>query len=123
MFNNIGINSLLLIEPMLYFKYKKFIKIFKIVKKANNTEKMQWRLEEKYGDVANEAISLLKAKGIVGCIGLYNEYVDCSKIDAIILEYEAKRSSMFWGFLKWVIGTLLTIAGLVIAYLSLNKII
>ena len=108
---------------MLYFKYKKFIKIFKIVKKANNTEKMQWRLEEKYGDVANEAISLLKAKGIVGCIGLYNEYVDCSKIDAIILEYEAKRSSMFWGFLKWVIGTLLTIAGLVIAYLSLNKII
>lgn len=123
MFNNIGINSLLLIEPMLYFKYKKFIKIFKIVKKANNTEKMQWRLEEKYGDVANEAISLLKAKGIVGYNGLYNEYVDCSKIDAIILEYEAKRSSMFWGFLKWVIGTLLTIAGLVIAYLSLNKII
>ena len=108
---------------MLYFNYKKFIKIFKIVKKANNTEKIQWKLEEKYGDVANEAISILKAKGVVGYIGLYNEHVDPSKMDTIILEYEAKRSSMFWGFLKWVIGTLLTIAGLVIAFLSLNKII
>ena len=108
---------------MLYYKYKKFIKIFKIVKRANNTEHIQWKLEEKYGDVANEAISILKAKGVVGYVGLNHEYVDSSKIDAIILEYEAKRSSMFWGFLKWVIGTLLTIVGLVIAFLSLNKII
>ena len=103
---------------MLYFKYKKFIKIFKIVKKANNTEHIQWRLEEKYGDIANEAISILKAKGVVGSVGFSHEYVDSSKIDAIILEYEAKRSSMLWSFVKWVIGTILTVLGLIIAYLS-----
>ena len=103
---------------MLYYKYKKFIKIFKIVKRANNTEHIQWKLEEKYGDVANEAISILKAKGVVGYVGLNHEYVDSSKMDAVILEYKEKCSSKFWGCIKWVIGTLLTIAGLIIGFLS-----
>ena len=103
---------------MLYFKYKKFIKIFRIVKKANNTERIQGKLEEKYGDIANEAISILKAKDVVGYVGLYHEHVDSSKMDAIILEYEAMCSSMIWNFVKWVIGTILTILGLIIAYLS-----
>lgn len=104
---------------MLYFKYKKFVKIFKIVKKANNTERIQGQLVEKYGDIANEAVSILKAKGVVGYVGLYHEHVDSSKMDAIILEYEARRSSIFWNFVKWMIGTILTVLGLIIAYLSL----
>ena len=48
---------------ILYFKYKKFIKIFKYIKKRGNTERLDWILEEKYGADAEEALSLLMAKG------------------------------------------------------------
>ncbi len=103
---------------MLYFRYKKFIDIFKIVKRTNNTEHIQWKLEEKYGNNAKDAISILKAKGVLTHVGLFQESIDSSKMDSLILEYEEKRSSMFWSFTKWVLGTTLTILGLLIAFFS-----
>lgn len=106
---------------MLYFRYKKFVKIFKIVKKANNIEHIEWKLEEKYGNDAKDAISILRAEGAVGYVGLYHECVNSVKMDTLILEYEAKCSSIFWGCVKWMIGTTLTVMGLLIAYSSLSK--
>ena len=106
---------------MLYFKYSKFIKIFKTIKKANTLDHIQWRLEEKYGNIANEALSILRAKGVFVNAGLFHENVNNSMMDATILEHEDRRSSMFWGFLKWTIGTVIAIAGLYIAYLRLTK--
>ena len=86
---------------MLYFKYRKFVKIFKVIKKVNNIDHIQWRLEEKYGNIANEALSILRVKGVFVNVGLFHENVNNSMMDAIILEYEDRCSSMFWGFLKW----------------------
>ena len=34
---------------MLYFKYKKFIKIFKFVKRFKKLDNIEFKLEEKYG--------------------------------------------------------------------------
>ena len=106
---------------MLYFKYRKFIKIFKTIKKVNNIDHIQWRLEEKYGNIANEALSILRANGVFIDVGLFHENVNNAKMDAIILEYEERCSSMFWGFLKWTIGTIIAIAGLCLAYLTFTK--
>ena len=106
---------------MLYFKYKRFIKIFKTIKKVKNTDRLEWRLEEKYGSISREAISILRAKNVFISVGIFHENVDSSKSDAIILEYEDRCSSMFWGFMKWTIGTMIAIAGLYFAYLSLVK--
>jgi hypothetical protein len=49
---------------MLYFKYRNFIKIFKTIKKVNNVDNIEWKLEDKYGSSANEALSILRAKGV-----------------------------------------------------------
>ena len=105
-------------DIMLYFKYKKFIKIFKYVKKMNDYERLEWTLEDKYGDIANEAVSILNAKGGLKQGNCFQYYPIFSQIDAIILEYEDKCSSMFWNFVKWLLGTAIAVAGLIIAYLS-----
>ena len=70
---------------MSYFKYRKFVKIFKVIKKVNNIDHIQWRLEEKYGSISREAISILRAKNVFISVGIFHENVDSSKIDAIIL--------------------------------------
>lgn len=106
---------------MQYFKYRKFIKIFNYIKKVNNLDHIEWQLEEKYGSIAKEALSILRAKGVFVNVGLFHENVNNAKMDAIILEYEDRCSSMFWGFLKWTIGTVIAIAGLYIAYLTFTK--
>ena len=106
---------------MLYFKYRKFIKIFKTIRKVNNIDNLEWRLEQKYGSIANEAVSILRAKGVFVNVGVFHENVNYAKMDAIILEYEDRCSSMFWGFLKWTIGTVIAIAGLCFAYLTFTK--
>ena len=106
---------------MLYFKYKKFIKIFKFVKRFKKLDNIEFKLEEKYGHDAEEALSILRAKGAFVCIGILHEGIDSAKIDAIILEYEERCSSMFWGFVKWAFATLLSIGGLVVTYLSFVK--
>ncbi len=106
---------------MLYCKYRKFIKIFKTIQNANDLYHLDWKLEEKYGKNAQEAFSILRAKGGINQYNLYNENKNTANIDTIILEYEDKCSSMLWGFLKWTIGTLIAIAGLIIAYLSFVK--
>ena len=106
---------------MLYFKYRNFIKIFKAIKKDNNVDNIEWRLEDKYGSIANEALSILRAKGVFVNVGLFHENVNNAKMDAIILEYEDRCSSMFWGFMKWTIGTVIAAAGVYIAYLSFIK--
>lgn len=106
---------------MLYFKYKKFIKIYKTIKKMNNVEHLEWELEEKYGNIAKEAVSVLRAKGGITNIGLFHQDKNVASIDALILELEDKCSAMFWEFLKWTIGTGIAIAGLYIAYLSFVK--
>lgn len=106
---------------MLFFKYKKFIKIFKTVKKMNNIEHLDWTLEEKYGNIAYEAISILRAKGVITEYGLFHQSKNSPRLDALILEYEDKCSSLFWGFVKWSIGTIIAVASLYIAYLSFVK--
>ena len=106
---------------MLYFKYKKFIKLFKIIKRKNDIEGIAFDLEEKYGKIAEEAISILRAKGVIVNLSLWHESLNSYKMDAIILEYEERCSSMFWGFVKWTIATLLSIGGLVVTYLSFAK--
>ena len=104
---------------MLYFKYKKFIKIFKTIQKANNTENLEWSLTNRYGAVAKEAISILEAKGGIQRHQMsFGFYKTTPKIDAIILEYKDKCSSMFWGCVKWVIGTIIAVIGLYFAYKS-----
>lgn len=103
---------------MLYYKYRKFIKIYKTIKKMDNMEHLEWRLEEKYGSIAKEAISILKAKGGITEYGLFHQGKDVGRIDALILEYEDKCSAMLWEFVKWTIGTVIAVAGLYIAYLS-----
>lgn len=107
---------------ILYFKYKKFIKIFKYIKERGNTERLDWILEDKYGTDAEEALSLLMAKGGLTkhlMSSLYETH--SAKMDEIILEYEDKCSNMFWSFIKWTIGTGIAVAGLIIAYLSFVK--
>lgn len=106
---------------MLYFKYKKFIKIYKTIKKMNNVEHLEWKLEDKYGDISKEAVSFLRAKGGLTNIGLFHQGKDVANIDALIIELEDKCSGMFWEFVKWSIGTGIAIAGLYIAYLSFVK--
>lgn len=106
---------------MLYFKYKKFIKIFKFVKKLKELNHIDFELEEKYGHRAEEALSILKAKGGIVKAGYFYDRLNSDKMDAIILEYEERCSSMFWGFVKWAIGTSLSIGGLVVAYMSFAK--
>lgn len=82
-------------------------------------EHFEWALEEKYGEIAKEAISILWAKGGLTSCGLFHRAKNESNIDALILEYEDKCSAMFWEFVKWTVGTIIAIAGLYIAYLSL----
>ena len=106
---------------MLYFKYKKYIKIFKTIKKVNNLDHIEWRLEEKYGSTASEALSILRAKGALVNVGVFHESANTARMDATISEYEDKCSSMFWVGFRWTIGTVIAIAGLVIAYLSFLK--
>lgn len=106
---------------MLYFKYRKFLKIFRTVKKTNNVEHLDWKLEEKYGAIAKEAISILRVKRGLTEVGLFHETKNITNIDALILEYEDKCSSMFWEFIKWTVGTVIAAAGLYIAYLSFIK--
>ena len=106
---------------MLYFKYKKFIKIFKTIKKTNNLDHIEWRLEEKHGSISKEALSILRAKGVFVNVGMFHENVNTAQMDAVLLEYEDKCSSMFWSCVKWVIGTLLSVAGLIIAFLTFVK--
>lgn len=106
---------------MLYFKYRKFIKIFKTIQNVNNLEHLEWKLEDKFGDSAKEAVSILRAKGGITPYGLFQECKNTAIIDAAILEYKDKCSSMFWGFVKWTIGTVIAVAGLFIAYLSFIK--
>lgn len=106
---------------MLYFKYRKFIKIFETIQQANNIEHLEWKLEDKFGDSAKEAVSILRAKGGIIKYSMFNECKNNANIDAIILEYKDKCSSMFWGFLKWTIGTGIAAAGLYITYLSFGK--
>ena len=107
---------------MLYFKYRTFIKVFKYIKKRGNTEHLDWILEEKYGKVAEEALSILMARGGVSKHFMSSFYEPHSaKLDEIILEYEDKCSSMFWEFVKWTIGTVIAVVGLYIAYLSFVK--
>lgn len=84
-------------------------------------EHLEWKLEDKYGDSAKEAISILRAKGGITQYSMFDECKNTAKIDAIILEYTDKCSSMFWGFLKWTIGTGIAVAGLFITYLSFVK--
>mgnify|MGYP006908832195 CR=1 FL=1 len=106
---------------LLYFKYRKFIKIFRYIKNMNNMEQLEWALERKYGKIANESISILKAKGGITEYGFCHKGKNVSNIDALILEYEDKCSAMFWEFVKWTTGTIIAIAGLYIAYLSFVK--
>ena len=106
---------------MLYFKYKKFIKLFKIIKRKNDIEGIAFDLEEKYGKIAEEAISILRAKGGIVKAGYIFDRMNSDKMDAIILEYEERCSSMFWGCVKWTIGTSLSVGGLVVAYMSFAK--
>ena len=107
---------------MLYFKYRKFIRIFKYIKERGNIEHLDWMLEEKYGKVAEEALSILMARGGVSKHFMSSFYEPHSaKLDEIILEYEDKCSSMFWEFVKWTIGTVIAVVGLYIAYLSFVK--
>lgn len=106
---------------MLYFKYKKFIKIFKAIKKVKNLDHIEWRLEDKFGSISKEALSILRAKGVFVNVGMFQENVNTAQMDAIILEYEEKCSSMFWSCVKWVIGTSITIAGLILAYMTFVK--
>ena len=84
-------------------------------------EHLEWTLEDKYGDIANEAVSLLRAKGGLTKYSIFDECKNTAIIDAVILEYKDKCSSMFWGFLRWIIGTGIAVAGLYIAYLSFVK--
>lgn len=104
---------------MLYFKYRKFLKIFRTVKKMNNVEHLDWKLEEKYGPIAKEAISILRAKGGLVPVGILHESKNTTSLDALILEYEDKCSSMLWGCIKWGIGTLIAGISLYFAYSSL----
>ena len=106
---------------MLYFKYKKFIKIFNSIQKMNNVERVDWILEEKYGPIAKEALSILRAKGGITQYSMFYENKNSATIDAIILEYEDKCSAMYWEFWKWTIGTVIAIVGLYLAYLSFVK--
>ncbi len=106
---------------MLYLKYKKFIKLFKIIKKKNDIEGIAFDLEEKYGHRAEEALSILRAKNVIVKEGYFYDRLNSDKMDAIILEYEERCSSMFWGFVKWTIATSLSIGGLVVTYLSFAK--
>jgi len=87
----------------------------------NNMEHFEWTLEEKYGEIAQEAISIMMAKGGITEYGLFHKGKNESNIDALILEYEDKCSALFWEFVKWTIGTVIAIAGLYIAYLSFVK--
>ena len=87
----------------------------------NNVENLEWKLEDKYGTIANEAVSILRAKGGITQYSMFHESKNSANLDAIILEYEDKCSSMFWGFVKWTIGTVIAVAGLFIAYLSFIK--
>lgn len=107
---------------MLYFKYRKFVRIFDYVKRLNRMEHLDFILEQKFGKDAKEAISILKARG-----GLYMFNImsfslakDEAKIDAAILEYNEKSSAMFWGFVKWTIGTAIAIVGAWFAYRALK---
>lgn len=106
---------------MLYFKYRKFIAIFKYIQKRKSLERIELDLENKYGTVANEALSILRAEGGIIPCGIFNETKNRARLDAIVLEYEDKCSTAFWGFVKWTIGTLIAIAGLFITYLSFVK--
>ena len=84
-------------------------------------EHLDWKLEDRYGNLGKEALSILRSKGGIIYYNIFNECKNAAKIDDIILEYEYKCSSMFWGFLKWSIGTIIAVAGLAIAYLSFLK--
>ncbi len=106
---------------MQYFKYRKFISIFKYIQNRNSLKHFEWDLEERYGTIAKEAISILRAKGGIIPCGLFREAKNNAKLDVIILEYEDKCSTSFWGFIKWTIGTIIATAGLYMAYLSIVK--
>lgn len=108
---------------MIYFKYRKFIRIFKYIQKMNNLEHLDWQLEERFGVVSKEAFAILEARGGLHRQGIYSYWNrDNSIIESLITEYNEKCSSMFWEFVKWTIGTGIAIAGLYIAYLSFVKV-
>lgn len=107
---------------MLYFRYRRYIKVFKRIKNANNVNGIDIFPEDRFGKDVSDAISILKTNGGLYNYGLHSNLAkDGAKIDATILEYEEKCSRILWGIVKWAIGTAIAIAGLFFAYLSIKN--
>lgn len=107
---------------MIYFKYRRYIKNFKKIRNANNVNGIDVFPEEKFGKDMSDAISILKANGGLYNYGLYSNLAkDNAKIDAIIFDYEEKCSSLLWGIVKWIIGTIIAIVGLFFACIKMKQ--
>lgn len=86
---------------MRYLVYCKYIKVFRYIRdkefyKGN-------RLEELFGKRGEEAKSILESRGgIINCFpGWKKNY---ALIDSVIIEYEDKKSQIFWSAIGIVIS-------------------
>lgn len=87
---------------MRYLVYCKYIKVFRYIRNKDDFYK-GFELEEKFGKRGEEAKSILESRGgIVNCISCWKK--NCAIIDNVIIEYEDKKSQIFWSAIGIVIS-------------------
>lgn len=87
---------------MRYLVYCKYIKVFRYIR---NKDDFYYGIEfeEKFGKRGKEAKSILESRGgIVNCISWWKK--NCAIIDNVIIEYEDKKSQIFWSAIGIVIS-------------------
>lgn len=98
---------------MWYLVYRKYIKVFRYIREKEDFYK-GFDLEEKFGKRGKEAKSILESRG-----GLIWHFPCWEKnyaiIDNVIIEYEDKKSQIFWT----AVGIIISLCTLLVTLITL----
>ena len=98
---------------MRYLAYRKYIKVFRYIREKEDFYK-GFNLEERFGKRGKEAKSILESReGIVNCISWWKK--NYAIIDNVIIEYEDKKSQIFWT----AVGIIISLCTLLVTLITL----
>lgn len=98
---------------MRYLAYCKYIKVFRYIREKEKFYK-GFDIEDKFGKRGEEAKSILESRGgIVNCISWWKK--NYAIIDNVIIEYEDKKSQIFWT----AVGIIISLCTLLVTLITL----
>lgn len=98
---------------MRYLVYRKYIKAFRYIREKEEFYK-GFDIEDKLGKRGKEAKSILESRGgIVWCFPCWEK--NYAIIDNVIIEYEDKKSQIFWT----VVGIIISLCTLLVTFKTL----